>query len=63
LDNIRELSRQLKLMILTVNNFIPPEELSRIEKRAVWDEDSGDWKITYVQYAGNNVYVTYLCHY
>lgn len=42
-------------MILTVNNFIPPEELARIEKRSAWDEDSGDWKITYVQYAGNNV--------
>ena len=55
LDTIRDLTKQLKLMILTVNHFIPPEELARIERRSAWDDETAEWKITHVQYAGNNV--------
>jgi hypothetical protein len=56
LHTIRELTKQLKLKMLTINYFIPPEEIARIERRAVWDEEGGDWKIANVQYAGNNMY-------
>ncbi len=53
LETIRELSKQLKLKLLVINNFIPPEDLSHIERRAEWDQEVGDWTIANVQYAGN----------
>jgi hypothetical protein len=27
----------------------------RIERRAVWDNDTNDWTIAHVEYTGNNI--------
>lgn len=55
LDTIRELSKQLKMKMLIINSFVPPEEITRIERRADWDEETGEWKIQGIQLAGNNM--------
>ncbi|KAJ3215209.1 Kinesin-like protein kif3b [Dinochytrium kinnereticum] len=46
LDTIRELSRELGLKISIIENFIPVEEGRKIEKRAQYDEELNDWKLT-----------------
>jgi kinesin family protein 3/17 len=53
LDTIRELSKELKLKMLMINSFVPPEELSKIERKASWDDESQEWRISHIQYAGN----------
>ena len=44
-DTIYELTNQLKLKIMIIENFIPPEEYKKIEKQAEWSEDINDWII------------------
>ncbi|PRP81993.1 kinesin-II 95 kDa subunit [Planoprotostelium fungivorum] len=55
LDTIRELSKQLKLKLLTIHSYIPQDELHRIERRAQWDNESQDWKIIHIEYCGNTM--------
>jgi hypothetical protein len=55
LDTIRELDKQYKLKMLMIHSYIPASELTRIEKRATWDEETGDWKIKNIHLAGNNM--------
>jgi len=38
LDTIRQLTRQLKLKDLMINNFVAPEESKKIERRSKWNE-------------------------
>ncbi|KAI9332345.1 P-loop containing nucleoside triphosphate hydrolase protein [Obelidium mucronatum] len=45
LDTIRELSRELSLKVSVIENFIPIEEGRKIETRAVYDEETNDWKL------------------
>ncbi|KAI8618724.1 P-loop containing nucleoside triphosphate hydrolase protein [Chytriomyces sp. MP71] len=45
LDTIRELSRELSLKISVIEAFIPLEEGRKIESRAVYDEETNDWKL------------------
>ena len=40
---------------LIIDQFIPPHEYMRIEKRAEWADDINDWIIPNVQYTGNNI--------
>eukprot|EP00347_Sterkiella_histriomuscorum_P009215 403342083 len=44
-DTIYELSNQLKLKNLIIDNFIPPEDFKKIEKITEWAEDINDWVI------------------
>ena len=44
-DTIYELSNQLKLKNLIIENFIPSEEFKKIEKMAEWNEEINDWTI------------------
>lgn len=44
-DTIYELTNQLKLKHMIIENFIPLEESKRIEKMAHWSEDINDWSI------------------
>lgn len=44
-DTIYELSNQLKLKNIIIENFIPPEEFKKIEKMAEWNEEINDWTI------------------
>jgi kinesin family protein 3/17 len=53
LDNIRELSRQLRLSMLLIDNYVPPEHQDQIEQRCRWDEQIGEWHIEGLQYTGN----------
>ncbi|KAJ3416519.1 Kinesin-like protein kif3b [Chytridiales sp. JEL 0842] len=46
LDTIRELSRELNLKMSIIENFIPAEESRKIESRATYDEEKGDWLLT-----------------
>eukprot|EP00736_Rhodelphis_marinus_P006371 Rmarinus@m.27920 len=55
LDTVRELQAQLKLKHLIVMNFIPLEEVEKLERRAHWDEEREDWAISRIALAGNNV--------
>lgn len=43
LDMIRELSKEVKLQLLIINNFIPSEHRKQLEDQAQWNEDTGDW--------------------
>lgn len=44
-DTIYELTNQLKLKNLIIDNFIAPEEYRKYEKIAEWNEDLNDWTI------------------
>ena len=46
LHTVRELTRQLNLQNMVIDAFVPPAELTKLEKRAVWDEDgSEEWRL------------------
>ena len=53
LDTIRQLSRQLKLKELLMNNFVPPEEERKLERHATWNDEEDVWVITGVEFSGN----------
>ncbi|XP_052279055.1 kinesin-like protein KIF3A [Dreissena polymorpha] len=55
LENVRQLSRDLKLQIMVINNFIPPEYQEMIEQHVAWNEDIGEWQLRCVAYTGNNM--------
>lgn len=55
LDTIREYEKQLKLKMLIIDNFIPVEEVAKIEKRAEWDDERSEWIVKKIQLSGNNV--------
>ncbi|KAL2622279.1 hypothetical protein R1flu_002484 [Riccia fluitans] len=41
--SLRSLDQQLQLKSFIIEKFIPPEEISKIMRRAVWDEESETW--------------------
>ncbi|CAN0424386.1 unnamed protein product, partial [Ectocarpus sp. 12 AP-2014] len=55
LDTIRELTRQLKLKEVVITNFVPPEEVSSVERRAQWNEEASAWLIPRLELAGNSL--------
>mmetsp|Transcript_18435 Transcript_18435/g.22116 ORF Transcript_18435/g.22116 Transcript_18435/m.22116 type:complete len:824 (+) Transcript_18435:108-2579(+) len=55
LDDIRKLTREIKLKNLVIDSFVPPEDLVKIHKRSIWDDADENWLIEKSQYAGNNV--------
>ena len=44
-DTIFELTNQLKLKNMIIENFIIPEEYKKIEKVTEWNEEQNDWII------------------
>ena len=42
-DTIQELTNQLKLKNLIIDNFVPPEEYRKYEQQTVWNEEANDW--------------------
>jgi len=42
-DTIFELDNQLKLKQSIINNFIPIEEVKKIENLSKWDPELNDW--------------------
>ena len=44
LDNVRQLTRELRLQMLIIDSFIPPEYQAIIEENVAWNEDIGNVK-------------------
>ena len=57
MDRIRELTREIRQKHLLIDQFIPPVEYLRIERRAEWDSSANDWVIPNIEYTGNNIAV------
>ena len=55
MDRIRELTREIRMKHLIIDQFIPPHEYMRIERRAEWADSINDWIIPNVEYTGNNI--------
>ncbi|XP_062586138.1 kinesin-like protein KIF3A [Saccostrea cucullata] len=55
LENVRQLSRELKLQMTLIDNFIPPEYQDMIEQNVTWNDDIGEWQLRCVAYSGNNM--------
>lgn len=55
LDTIRDLRKEVKLVCLTIENFIPMEQYQQIVERAHFDESSDEWVINNVDLSGNRV--------
>lgn len=55
MDRIRELTREIRLKHLIIDQFIPANEYFKIEKRAELSNQGNDWVIPNVQYTGNNM--------
>ena len=46
-DTIYELTNQLKLKNLIIENFIPPEEYKKYEAVTQWNDEENDWIINH----------------
>uniref|UniRef100_H2LXR1 Kinesin-like protein n=1 Tax=Oryzias latipes TaxID=8090 RepID=H2LXR1_ORYLA len=55
LENIRQLSRELRLQMHIIDNFIPQEYQEMIENNVYWNEDIGEWQLKCVAFTGNNM--------
>ena len=55
MDRIRELTREIRLKHLIIDQFIPAIEYMKIEGRAEWSPEDNDWLIPNVEYTGNNL--------
>ncbi|KAI0232495.1 Kinesin-like protein KIF3A [Lamellibrachia satsuma] len=55
LENVRQLSRELRLQMLLIDSFIPPEFQEMIEQYVHWNEEIGEWQLKCVAYTGNNM--------
>ncbi|KAJ3092273.1 Kinesin-like protein kif3a [Quaeritorhiza haematococci] len=55
LDTVRAVTRELKLRMLVVNQFVPRDYQALLESTAVWDEAAEKWRIPQVAHAGNNI--------
>jgi kinesin family protein 3/17 len=55
LETIRELRREVKLVCLTIENFVPVEHYQQIVERAHYDESTDEWVIANLELAGNRV--------
>lgn len=55
MDRIRELTREIRLKHLIIDQFIPSMEYMKIERRAEWSDHHNDWMIPNVEFSGNNI--------
>eukprot|EP00095_Tigriopus_kingsejongensis_P001128 snap_masked-scaffold1099_size62903-processed-gene-0.6 protein:Tk01128 transcript:snap_masked-scaffold1099_size62903-processed-gene-0.6-mRNA-1 annotation:"kinesin-like protein kif3a isoform x2" len=55
LDNVRHLTRELRLQMLVIDSFIPGDYQELIERNVQWNEDIGEWQLKCVAYTGNNM--------
>lgn len=46
LDTLRALTRQLKLKHAMLRHFVPPEEAAALEKRATYDPETDEWRVS-----------------
>lgn len=45
LSEIRELQRHLQLKSALIDLFVPPAEVEKVERRAVWDAEAEEWSL------------------
>lgn len=55
MDRIRELTREIRLKHLIIDQFIPAEEYMKIERRAQWADQMDNWTIPNIEFTGNNI--------
>lgn len=55
LDNVRQLSRDLRLHQLIIDNYIPPEYQDVVDHCMAWNDEVGEWQLRCVAYTGNNM--------
>ena len=55
LDRIRELTKEIRLKHLIIDNFIPANEYMKIEQGAQWFEDVKEWTVPSIEFTGNNI--------
>ncbi len=55
LDGVRQLTRELRLQMLLIDSFVPPDHQELIESSVSWNEDVGEWQLRCVAYTGNNM--------
>eukprot|EP00794_Sanderia_malayensis_P007023 gene7023-7811_t len=55
LDNIRETNKELKLLQLSIDSYIPYEFQELIQQSVSWNEEIGEWQLKFVAYTGNNM--------
>ena len=53
LDNVRQLTRELRLQMLIIDTYIPPEYQAIVDENVAWNEDIGEWQLKCVAYTGN----------
>ncbi|TFK11056.1 WD repeat domain phosphoinositide-interacting protein 2 [Platysternon megacephalum] len=61
LENIRQLSRELRLQMLIIDNFIPQDYQEMIENYVHWNEDIGEWQLVSLPFEVDlsHVYLAY----
>ena len=55
MDRIRDLTREIRLKHLIIDQFVPPQEYMRIERRSEWADELNDWVIPNLEFTGNNI--------
>ncbi|KAI4493729.1 PREDICTED: kinesin-II 85 kDa subunit [Polistes canadensis] len=55
LEGVRDIGRELQLHELIVNNYIPLQYQTMIERYVHWNDDIGEWQLKCVAYTGNNM--------
>uniref|UniRef100_A0A8K9V9S0 Kinesin-like protein n=1 Tax=Oncorhynchus mykiss TaxID=8022 RepID=A0A8K9V9S0_ONCMY len=56
LENIRHLSRELRLQMLIIDSFIPQEYQEMIENYVQWNEDIGEWQLVSSAYSHSEIF-------
>lgn len=54
MDNLRELTQQIRFRDVILETYVPLSVLQLIEERAEWDSLDDNWVIPCTEYAGNN---------
>lgn len=52
---IRELNKEVKLQTVVINSYIPREYQEQLEEVVQWQEETGEWYMPGVAYAGNHM--------
>jgi len=55
LETIRDLRKEVKLVCLTIDSFVPMEQYQQIHERAHYDDSIDEWVISNIDLAGNRV--------
>jgi len=55
LETIRDLRKEVKLVCLTIENFMPMEHYQQVVERSQYDESTDEWVISNIDLAGNRV--------